>query len=54
MRDFDKFNEDFDRQFKRTGRLVSVGFVVSALVSLALVAIVIWGIIELVGWVKTK
>lgn len=42
------------RRFKRTGRLVSVGFVISALVSLALVAIVIWGIIELVGWVKTK
>jgi hypothetical protein len=45
---------DVERQFNTMFKYVGILWVVSAIMSLALVAAVIWGIIELVQWVTAQ
>jgi len=44
---------DIEKQFNTAFKYFGILWVVSAIMSLALVAAVIWGIIELVQWVTS-
>ena len=43
-----------DRDFNRLGKAIGVVWVISALVSLAFSAAVIWAVVLLVQWVTSK
>lgn len=47
-RDFAKAHEDFNKSFKRIGTGIGCAWVLSAILSVALVVAIIWGIIALV------
>lgn len=47
-RDFDRFEQNFDRNFNRAVKVGVVWWVICAVLSLALTAVVIWGIVMLV------
>ena len=51
---FDKWENDFDRTAKRTMRGILAVWVLSIIGCLIFWGVVIWGIIELVQWVKAQ
>lgn len=54
MRNFEDFDRDFDRKVNRGFGFIIAAWVISALLSLGFLGVVIWAIIQLVGWVQTK
>jgi len=52
--DIRRRHEEFDRNWKRTSRLMGAWFVFVAVVSLALLGFGVWVVVQLVEWIKSK
>lgn len=54
MNEFDRFNQQFDRDWRKGKRVFGAGMVLIVLLNIAWMALLGWAVIELVQWLVTK
>jgi hypothetical protein len=52
--DFSRRRQRFDREFEKMGRRIGAAWTVGAVLAVAFVVVVIWAIVQLVGWVTAQ
>lgn len=53
-KDFEERRREFDKSFKRMSIGIGIAWAVGVILSLGVIGVIIWGIIQLVNWVTTK